>query len=123
VGGGGEGGVALSPLALSLSAPDLFAAFFVSGSLFNTGGTMTGKLPKGAGDFSVAFSRGVEFFEEAIFLGEAEFETSAARFDDWPNMSTAAVAVKNRAAAGSSMRIRRYLLILFLPPKDWALDW
>jgi hypothetical protein len=81
---------------------------------------MTGKLPKGAGDFSVAASRGVGF-EEAIFLGEAEFETSAARFDDWPNMSAAAVAIKIRAAAGSSKRIRRNLLIVFLPPNILSL--
>jgi hypothetical protein len=42
---------------------------------------MTGKLPTVDGDFGVAAFREVEF-EEARFLGEAEFETSAAMPDD-----------------------------------------
>jgi hypothetical protein len=77
---------------------------------------MTGKLPTVGGDFSAAASRGAEF-EGAMFFGEAEFEMSAAMTDDWPNISAAAVAVKNRAAAGSSKRIRRNLLILFFTSK------
>jgi len=129
VGGAGEGGVALSPLSALLSALDLFAALsvalfvssFVFVSPFNLDGTMTGKLPTVDGDFFVAAFRGVEF-EEAILLGEAEFETSAVMPDDWPNMSAAAVAVKSRAAAADSKRVRINLLILFLPPKIWALD-
>jgi hypothetical protein len=76
---------------------------------------MTRKLPTVGGDFSAA-SRGAEL-EEAMFLGEAEFEISAATPDDWPNISDAAVAVKNRAAAGSSKRIRRNILILFFTSK------
>jgi len=66
--------------------------------------------------------RGVEF-EEAIFLEEAEFETSAVMPGDCPNMSAVAVAVKSRAAAADSKRVRRNLHILFLPPIDWALYW
>jgi hypothetical protein len=77
---------------------------------------MTGKLPTVDGDFRVAAFRGVEF-EEATLLGEVEFETSAAMPDDWPNVSTAPVAVKIRAAADSSKRVRRNLLILFFTSK------
>jgi hypothetical protein len=107
-------------------APDLFAALavasFVFGPSFNFDGTMTGKLPTVVGDFGFATFRGVEF-EEAIFLEEAEFETSAVMPGDWPNMSAVAVAVKSRAAAADSKRVRRNLHILFLPPIDWALYW
>jgi hypothetical protein len=80
---------------------------------------MTGKLPAVVGDFGVAAFREVEF-EEAMFLGEVEFETSAVMLDDWPNMSTVAVAVKSIAAPADNMRVRRNLHILFLPPNDWA---
>jgi len=83
---------------------------------------MTGKLPTVEGDFGGATFREVEF-EEAMFLGEVEFETSAAMPDDWPNMSAVAAAVKSRAAAANSKRVRRNLHILFLPPNEWALDW
>jgi hypothetical protein len=77
---------------------------------------MTGKLPTVDGDFVAAAPLGVEF-EEATLFGEAEFETSAAVPDDWPNVSAAAVAVKIRAAADSSKRVRRNLLILFFTSK------
>jgi hypothetical protein len=80
---------------------------------------MTGKLPAVVGDFGVAAFREVEF-EEAMFLGEVEFETSAVMLDDWPNMPVVAVAVKSRAAPADNMRVRRNLHILFLPPNDWA---
>src|SRR5262249_17679046 len=122
VGDGGEGGVAGSPLALSLSSPDLpsalsvavFMALFVTllvpGPPFNLDGTMIGKLPTVDGDFNVAAVREVKF-EDAVLLGEAAFETSAAILDDWPNMSAAAT-VRNSADAGSSNRPRRNLLIL-----------
>ena len=114
----GEGGVALSPSALSLSAPDLFVSLFavlsvdlsVLGPPFNPEGTMTGKLPTVDGDFGAA-PREVEV-EEAVF-GEVEFETSATRLDDWPKVSAAAADI-NSAAAGSSVRTRRKLLILYL---------
>jgi hypothetical protein len=116
----GEGGVALSLLSPLLSASDLFAALSVALSVasfvfsppFNLDGTMTGKLPTVDGDFVVAAFRGVEF-EEAMLLGEAEFETSAVMPDDWPSMSAAAVAVKSRAAAADRKRVRINLLILF----------
>jgi len=89
LGVGVDGGVALSPFALLLSASDLFAvlsaALFVASFLFespfNLDGTMTGKLPTVDGDFVVAAFRGVEF-EEAMLLGDAEIETSAVMFDD-----------------------------------------
>jgi hypothetical protein len=97
----------------------LFVSSFVLGPSFNLDGTMTGKLPTVVGDFGVAAFREVEF-EEAMFLVEAEFETSAAMPDDWPNMSAVAVAVKSRAAPADNMRVRRNLHILFLPPNDWA---
>jgi hypothetical protein len=77
---------------------------------------MTGKLPTVVGDFGVAAFREVEF-DETMLLGEAEFVTSAVMPDDWPNMSAAAVAVKSRAAAPGSKRIRRNLLILFFTSK------
>jgi hypothetical protein len=83
---------------------------------------MTGKLPTVVGDFGVAAFREVDF-EEAMFLGEAEFETSAVMLDDWPNMTAVAVAVKSRAAPADNKRVRRNLHILFLPPNDWALYW
>jgi hypothetical protein len=73
---------------------------------------MTGKLPTVEGDLVVAAFREVEF-EEAMFLGEAEFVTSAVMPDDWPNMSAAAVTVKSRDAAAASKRVRRNILILF----------
>jgi hypothetical protein len=73
---------------------------------------MTGKLPTVDGDFTVEASREVDF-EEAVLLGEAAFETSATRLDDWPKMSAPAAVVKNSAAAGSSKRTRRSLLIFF----------
>src|SRR5262245_31943309 len=89
----GEGGVALSPSALSLSEPDLSTALFpvlsvalsVFGPPFNPEGTMTGKLPTVDGDFGAA-PREVEV-EEAVLFGEVGFETSATRLDDWPKVS------------------------------------
>src|SRR5262245_39012211 len=112
--GAGAGGAALSPAAALSFAPDLFAALsvalfassFAFGPSFNLDGTMTGKLPAVEGDFGGATFREVEF-EEATFLGEVEFETSAAMPDDWPNMSAVAAAVKSRAAAANSKRVRR----------------
>jgi hypothetical protein len=81
---------------------------------------MTGKLPTGDGDLGADASREFDF-EEAVLFGEVEPETSATMPDDWPKMS-AAVAVKSSAAAGSSKRVRRNLLIFFIPPTYWALD-
>ena len=51
---------------------------------------------------------------EVVVLGEAELGTSTAVPDDWPKVSAVTVKVKVRAAADSSARVLRELLILFL---------
>jgi hypothetical protein len=60
-------------------------------------------------------SPGVEV-EDAVFLGEAEFGTSAVVPDDWPKVAAAAVKVKI-SAADSIESVRRKLFILFFTSK------
>jgi hypothetical protein len=77
---------------------------------------MIGKLPTFGGCFRVAVSPGFEV-EDEVFLGEAEFGTSAVVPDDCPKESAA--AVKDKISAADSIdSARRKLFIVFLPPND-----